>query len=1139
MWLTRIFLQRWPLAFVIIAFTGLAGILSWPSLIVQRLPNTELPTVGMRVNYSGASTTELRDTIVRPIEDEIAGSENLQHVDATIQTSAATIASYFSLGSPADQDLTEVIQAFNAAKSQLPSDLITPVIRIFDPNAATVVSIGITSSTLNQAAMAALAYGQISPAIEQLGGVSNVLVAGNVQAAYNVTIDPNALAGYGLTLTDVVNTIGANNLRAPGGIAYQPGRETQVDVRGDIDSPQSLANLSIQNSIDPTTGGGSSPTLYGPSPYTGTLYGWTRPSQNILLGDVSRVDASSVPIRNITFINGQPGVELQVQKTTNASEINVSKAVVADIPALKRQFPEVDFHIDFVESDYSQQQVEGVERTLVEGIILTAILMVLFLQSWRNAVVVMIAIPTSICVALFAMRGLHLSLDTISLLAMTLVIGILIDDSTVVLENITRHHDAGEEPLEAALNGRSEIGLAAIVITMVDVVVFLPIAFIGGPVGVQLTEFGLVVTVSTLTSLFVSFTITPALAGVWALKSNWKPWKPVVLFDKGFEWIRHQYETRILPWGLGHRWWVLIGSMVLVVLAVLLVPLGYVGEEYIPSADQGQIFLTLTSPPGTPLSSTVTTMRKIETEIDKIPDKQSEITNCGGFNSPFGGFILEGNIGQINLFLTEKHKQSTSYWVDYLTKLGKKYAPSSITLVKPVTDPTQGGPIQPIDEIVTRTDGGDPGPYAIKVRQALEQTAGAINVNDSAEDNLPQVAVVFDRQEARALGVSIGTASTAIRAAYGGDIASDLESPNGLVEIEVIYPQSDMGNLSNILAIPIRSATGAIVHVGDVAQLQLDPTPIVITRTNRADTVHIDANVADGYELSNVLRTFNHRISDLHLPASVHLQAAPSGQVDRMNQTLVGLGSSLAVSILLVYLLMVALYNDFRDPLIILFAVPVAVVGALGALWITHESLNLFSLIGSLLLVGLVTKNGILLVDYTNTLRRRGKNKYDAVLEAGATRFRPIIMTTAAMVSGMLPLALALEPGSSVRSSLGVVVIGGLTSSLILTLVLVPIMYLWLAPEHMAEPIRIGGKGKSGSGGDSEGEGSGGEGSGGDGSGGAGSDGGGPNGQSGGGNGSAVGDGDSKVAYPRGDGDSRVAYPRGNGTPAPQTHTAP
>ena len=276
------------------------------------------------------------------------------------------------------------------------------------------------------------------------------------------------------------------------------------------------------------------------------------------------------------------------------------------------------------------------------------------------------------------------------------------------------------------------------------------------------------------------------------------------------------------------------------------------------------------------------------------------------------------------------------------------------------------------------------------------------------------------------------------------------------MQVEVIYPRVDMRDLHNVLSIPLRAANGAIVRVGDIARLVLAPTPVVITRTNRADVVHVDATIADGSNLANVTRSFESRLHALHLPANVRVRPAPGGQQQLMGQTLAGLGSSLLISIVLVYLLMVALYNDFRDPLIILFAVPVAVVGAVAALLITHETLNLFSLIGTLLLVGLVTKNGILLVDYTNTQRRRGVEKGDAVREAAATRFRPIVMTTAAMITGMLPLALALEPGSSVRSSLATVVIGGLISSLVLTLFIVPIMYGWVAPAKLSEPSRIG-----------------------------------------------------------------------------------
>ena len=450
-------------------------------------------------------------------------------------------------------------------------------------------------------------------------------------------------------------------------------------------------------------------------------------------------------------------------------------------------------------------------------------------------------------------------------------------------------------------------------------------------------------------------------------------------------------------------------------------------------------------------------LKKVEKQIDGFADLESEVTNAGGFNSPYGGFVLEGNAGQINIFLRDGHKKPSQFYIDRLADISRRLAPDAVELAKSASDPTQGGPRQPIDETVSYLTGDDPSMQATRVQAALAATPGAINVNGSAQTSLPQVAVQFDRPMASALGVSIGTASTAIRAAFGGDTATELESPNGLVQVEVIYPQRAQNSLADVLAIPLRAANGSIVHVGDVAHLTLSPAPIVVTRTNRADVVHVDASLADGYQLSNVMNDFHERVKKLNLPADVAVKDYPASQLDLMAQTLSGVGGSLIVSVFLVYLLMVALYNDFRDPLIILFSVPLAIVGALAALWITHNTLNLFSLIGALLLVGLVAKNGILLVDYTNTLRRReGMDKRAAAVESGKTRFRPIIMTTAAMITGMFPLALALEPGSAVRSSLGIVVIGGLLSSLVLTLFIVPIVYQWIAPGKLSEPTKIG-----------------------------------------------------------------------------------
>ncbi|MBC5800547.1 MAG: efflux RND transporter permease subunit [Candidatus Eremiobacteraeota bacterium] len=666
----------------------------------------------------------------------------------------------------------------------------------------------------------------------------------------------------------------------------------------------------------------------------------------------------------------------------------------------------------------------------------------------------MVAIPTSLCVALFAMWRLNLTLDTISLLAMTLVIGILVDDSTVVLENIGQHADQGEEPASAAVNGRSEIGTAAIVITLVDVVVFLPIAFMTGPIGQVLKEFGIVVTVSTLTSLFVSFTITPTLAGLWALESTWKPWRIIELFTRGFEWVRDRYARGVLPWSLKHPWLVVAVAVVLFLGSLMLVPSGLVGETYIPAGDQGEIFAQFTYPSGTPVLSVRKHIIAVERYVDKIPDIESETSEAGQFDAPFGGPVQESNVGQIHIFLKTGRQHSTQYWIDYLTRVTNRLTPNAGVIIKPASAQS-GGPKQPIDELVSLRGGGDPTAYAQRVFTALKATPGATNVNDTASSPSPQVDVIFNRNMARALDVSVGNAATAIRAAFGGAIASQLENANGLIQIQVIYERSDRHDLGNVLAIPIRANNGSIVHVGDIAALSWSPAPQLITRTNAVDVVHVDANVPANAQLSNVTKAFEQRVSALHLPPGVVIKATPQGQQDQMKQTLQLLGASLVLSFLLVFLLMVALYNSYTTPLIIMFAIPLASIGALGALWLTSNTLNLYSLIGIIMLVGIVTKNGILLVDYANTLRRRGKDKLEAIQESGETRFRAILMTTAAMIFGMAPLALALEPGASQRSSLGIVVIGGLTSSLVLTLVIVPIMYQWIAPRELKEPRRI------------------------------------------------------------------------------------
>jgi HAE1 family hydrophobic/amphiphilic exporter-1 len=1033
--LTRLFVQRPTLVTVFVALVTLAGTIAAFVLVKQQYPNYDVPTIQVLVTYPGASTTEMRDAIVRPLEDQVAGAPDLQSIESAIQPGQATIVARFVLSSDVNTDLVQVQGRVQNAQRQLPNDLQAPQVSIYDPSQAVVVSLVASSATLAGGALSSMVVTKIVPSLEQIPGVSFVETNGNVTPSLEVNVRPKDLLASGFTLTDIVSTISSNNVRAPGGIIYTPDRETNIDIRGDVQDAPSVANLLL------SAGGtgastGSTTSAFGTSPKL-----WR-------VGDVATITDSAETQRVYAFSQGKASISLDVQKTSNTSEVTASDNVIAALPLLRKQYPGVDFTVLNIQSTYTRDELSGVVRVLIEGVLFTGLVMLFFLRSWRNAVVVMVAIPTSLLVTLAAMRVANFTLDTVSLLAMTLIIGILVDDSIVVLENVERHAEDGEPPEEAAVKGRMEIGVAAIVITLVDVVVFLPISFLPGTVGLFLREFGLVVTVATLTSLFVSFTVTPSLAGRWSLLSTWKPWRPIDAFTNHFDRLRTWYTDRALSSALARPVVVIAISVVTFLLAVLLIPLGIVGFEFIPAVDRGELYLTLNYPIGTPLAKTREGVLAVERYVDGIGDVSAEYALAGAYQGNLSGYVSNGAIGQIHIFLKPNRAQSTTYWVSRMQREAARYVSGVQITAIPATD-ASGGIQQPIDEVVS-VPNGDPSTYAAQVLAVLQQAKGATDVTTSAGALSPQVEVQFDRDRARALDVPIGTTSSAIRAASGGTIATQYTGPDGLKDVFVIYPQGALTDLTAITTIAVRSSSGGIVHVGDVAHLVQAPAPPLITRINRQSVVYLGANIADGAFLSNVQNDFGRRLKALNLPANVVVAPVAGGNQESVTETIVGMSASLALSILLVYLLMVALYDSYRTPFVIMFSVPVAVVGALGSLALTHQTLNLFSFIGSVLLVGLVSKNGILLVDFANRLRREGTESTAAVRESARERFRPIIMTTIAMIAGMTPLALSLDPGSQAERSLGTVVIGGLTSSLLLTLLLVPIVYLRFAPSHEA-----------------------------------------------------------------------------------------
>ncbi len=1059
--ITQLFVHRPTLVTVLLALIALAGGVSYATLVNQQFPNIDFPTISVRLSYPGGSPTEIRDAIVRPIEDAIAGAPNLDHITTTIQNGQAAISATFTLDSNNTTDLVEVQRRVQSAEGSLPSDLTAPTIGTFDSSEPTVATLVVTSHSLTPAALSALVNNNIIPEMEQAPGVANVGASGALTPAIEVNVDPNKLVASGLTLADLVSTISGNNVRAPGGIAYEPDRETSIDIRGDITNAQAVSSLFIAASaggtgavagtgpsgLAPANKQSTSPSssLVGAS--TSSFNQWSVAPRYMQIGDVANVVDAYELRRVYSYVNGEQAITLNVQKTSGASEVAASNGVLASLPRLELEYPAVTFNVLNVQATYTKQQIDAVWHTLAEGVLFTGIVMLFFMRSWRNAIVVLIAIPTSLLVTFTIMKIVNFTIDTVSLLAMTLIIGILVDDSIVILENIGRHFEGGEAPKTAAILGRAEIGPAAVVITLVDVVVFLPIAFLPGITGRFLSEFALVVVAATLTSLAVSFTVTPALAGNWSMRSNWRPWWLIDRFTHLFDRARTTYSTRILPWALDRPVLIFVASGVLTLAAIALLPLGAIGSEFMPAVDRGEIFVGVTYPTGSPLAKTNATIATLSQEFAHDgPDIQSVTSTAGSEQQGFGGGINLGSAGQIHVFLNLKREHTTDWWAQRFGVEAHRVAPDAQTVAIPATG-SGGGNAQPIDYLVESAD-DEPEKYAPAILQALEQTPGTAHVTSSAQNLAPQVDVVFDRERARALNVDISTAANAVRATFGGSLATQFDTTNGIKYVQVTYPQSAQTDVHSILNIPIRSLSGSVVHIGDFASLVEDPISPLMTRTNRQTVVHVSANLAPGAALSDVQSSFMRQLAALHLPAGVTVVPTAGGQQQNFGQAAMGILVSLLLSSFLVYLLMVALYDSYRLPFIIMFAVPAAAVGALGSLWITHLTLNLYSLIGTVLLIGLVSKNGILLVDLANHRVRAGADRVAAIHESARERFRPIVMTTSSMIAGMLPIALALDPGAATRQALGVVVIGGLSSSLLLTLVLVPVAFVRFAPTY-------------------------------------------------------------------------------------------
>jgi len=1008
-WLTRFAISR-PIITAML-FIGLAvyGALSYARLGASSQPNVAFPVVIVFAGYPGASPQEMEKLIIKPIEDQLDGIDNLDQLRATAQEGVATVVVQFKLDTNLDFAAIDVQRRVDTARVFMPQDLNPPTVEkngSDDP----ILTYGLSSKSLSGAALGDIVNDRLIPEIKAIPGVTGVGSRGDAAREIQVYPDPVRMMATGGTLTDIFAAISQNNANLPGGRLDAPTKETSVSVHADIVNPSDIALIPVA----------------------------ANNQRNVRVGDLATVVDGHVEQRRVTHFNGRPGVIIDISRNVRADEIKTTAVARARMKDVMARYPTIAFKEIDAPADDTQSQLNGVLQNLFEGVVLTAIVLMFFLHAWRHAVVVMLAIPSSLFATFIVMKLLDFNLDNISLMGLSLTIGILVDDSIVVLENITRHRDMGQNPLEASISGRNEIGGAAIAITLVDVVVFLPMAFLTGFVGKYMKEFGIVVVVATLFSLFVSFTLTPMLAAKWAvLKRSAEPPRFLAWFQIGFDRFTRWYRDRALTWALRRGWVIGVGCFALFVGSIAMIGAGLVPAEFVPSIESGAIAMSITYPTGTPLATTQSSVDRIEEYVLGLPGVDRVFSTAGA--KPSGrGSTIGGNVARVQAQMKKENRAQTQPTIALLRSNVERLAPGAMITVG---SRGGGGSGLAISYDLSGPD-AELDSSANKLAAFIRAIPGTVNVQTGAESAAPRLNIHIDPRRSLLLGVSPGAAAIAARTALGGAVATKVRTASGLVDVRVELPAAYRSSIESVKNVHVRSQDGSIVNLADIADFTEGVAPTKIERSARQRIISVNADVDRTIVASgDVDAKIEAKIAQPGFLASgVHPLAQGDSQLQA--ETSAAFLISVLTSIALVYMLLVILYGSFSMPFVIMFSVPVALVGAVLALYFSKQSLNLLSDIGMIMLMGLVAKNGILLVDYANTLLGRGMRPVEAMLTAAGTRLRPIVMTTAAMVFGMLPLALGFAEGGEFRRSMGVVIIGGLLSSLILTLFLVPVAYV-------------------------------------------------------------------------------------------------
>lgn len=1008
-------IKRPSIIIVLFTILILGGLFSYTQLSYELIPKFEINVVTVATIYPGASPGEVENTVTKKLEDAVSTMENIKKIESKSYESLSVVMITLTADADADYALNDAQRKINAVLKDLPEDVDPPSLSKFSLSDLPIMTIGATG-TMDEIEFYDLLDKKIQPVLSRIPGVAQVNLVGGQEREIKVSLDAKKLEGYGLSVPQVQQAVISSNLDFPTGNIKTRENSTQIRLSGKYKSVEEMRNLVISSNK----------------------------GIQIRLGDIADVQDAQKDVEKISRVNQKSSIILQVIKQSDANAVAVSEKINKAIVQIEKDYAQSNLKLK-VANDSSQFTLTAANSVMYDlflAVILVAFVMLFFLHSLRNALIVMVSIPASLIATFIGIYFMDYTLNLMSLLGLSLVVGILVDDAIVVLENIHRHMEMGKNKVRAAYDGAAEIGFTVTAITLVIVVVFLPIAMSTGLVANIITQFCVTVIIATLFSLLTSFTIVPWLFSRYGKLehiTNKNFFGRIILgFESYLDRFTHKI-TDILKWSLQHKVVTLLIILVVFLASTLgLVGGGFIGGEFFAKTDKGEFLVQIEMPKDASVEQTNFMTQKAEEYLSKDKTIVDMITTVGQTSGGMGATQSTAYKSEILVSLVDKKEREDNSFI-YAAKIKRQLETVLVgAKVKTVPMGLMGADRAPIMLTVTGPNFDDAMDFAIKASNELKKIPGSSEVKLTSEAGNPEIKVQVNRDKMAALGLNLQTVGMTMQTAFSGNRDGKFRAGEYEYDINIRFTEYDRSNIKDVNELVFVNNVGQQIKLSQFADIIESSGPSLLERRDKTTAVTIEAQTV-GRPTGTIANEWEAAFTKIEKPAGVNF--VWGGDMENQTEGFGTLGIALLAAIILVYLVMVALYDDFVTPFVVLFSIPLSFIGALLALALTNNSLNIFTILGIIMLIGLVCKNAILLVDFANHRKDAGETTYNALIQANHSRLRPILMTTIAMVIGMIPIALAKGAAAEMNNGLAWVIIGGLLSSLFLTLIVVPVVY--------------------------------------------------------------------------------------------------